>query len=115
MAGQRIGTRTEAQRRAQGLSRNGLTRLFGLKDRQTVSAMETGIRRITASELLLAVTRFGVPLDYLTDPFRLDGEGLFSWRQTGVDPDRLSEYERTAGRRIGATGRWRCRSGGGCR
>ena len=92
----------EAQRRVQGLSRNGLTRLFGLKDRQTVSAMETGIRRITASELLLAVTRFGVPLDYLTDPFRLDGEGVFSWRHTGVDPNRLSEYERTAGRWGGA-------------
>ena len=60
--------------------------------------METGIRRITASELRLAVERFGVPLDYLTDPFRLHGEGLLSLRQTGVDPDRLSEYERTAGR-----------------
>ena len=33
---------------------------------------------------------------------RLDGESLFSWRQAGVDPERLSEYERTAGRWIGA-------------
>ena len=102
MADQRIGTRTKALRQAQGLSRNRLTRLFGLKDRQTVSAMETGIRRVTASELLLAVERLGVLLDYFTDPFRLDGEGLFFWRQTGVEPDRLSEYERTAGRWIGA-------------
>ena len=68
------------------------------------SAIETGIRRITASELLLAVERFGVPLDYFTDPFRLDGECLFSWRQTGVEPTRLSEYERTAGQWIGAYG-----------
>ena len=60
--------------------------------------METGIRRVTVSEMLLAVERFGVPLDYLTDPFRLDGEGLFSRRQTGVDPERLSEDERMAGR-----------------
>ena len=79
-----------------------MARLFGFKDRQTVSAIETGIRRITASELLLAAERFGVPIDYFSDPFRLDGEGLFSWRQMGVEPDRLSEYERMAGRWIGA-------------
>ena len=55
-----------------------------------------------AVDLLLAVKRLGVPLDYFTDPYRLDGEGLFSWRQTGVAPDRLSEYEKKAGRWIGA-------------
>ena len=99
---QLIGTRIRALRQARGFSQDELARLFGFKDRQTVSAIETGIRRITASELLLAVEKFDVPLDYFTDPFRLDGEGLFSWRQTGVDPDRLSEYERTAGRWIGA-------------
>ena len=102
MTNQLIGTRIRVLRQARGLSQDELARLFGFKDRQTVSAIETGIRRITASELLLAVERFGVPLDYFTDPFRLDGEGLFSWRQTGVDPERLSEYERTAGRWIGA-------------
>ena len=102
MTNQLIGTRLKALRQAQGLSQDELARLFGFRDRQTVSAIETGIRRVTASELLLAVERFGVPLDYFTDPFRLDGEGLFSWRQTGVDSDRLSEYERTAGRWIGA-------------
>ena len=102
MTNQLIGTRIKALRQEQGLSQDELARLFGFKDRQTVSAIETGIRRITASELLLAVERFGVPLDYFTDPFRLDGECLFSWRQTGVEPARLSEYERTAGRWIGA-------------
>ena len=102
MTNQLIGTRIKALRQAQGLSQDELARLFGFKDRQTVSAIETGVRRVTASELLFAVERFGVPLDYFTDPFRLDGEGRFSWRQTGVDPDRLSEYEMTAGRWIGA-------------
>ena len=102
MTNQLIGTRIKALRQEHGLSQDELARLFGFKDRQTVSAIETGIRRITASELLLAVERFGVPLDYFTDPFRLDGECLFSWRQTGVEPTRLSEYERTAGQWIGA-------------
>ncbi len=79
-----------------------MARLFGFKDRQTVSAIENGVRRVTAEELLLAVEKLRVPLDYFTDPFRLDGEALFSWRQGGVGPSELGEYERTAGRWIGA-------------
>ena len=76
--------------------------LFGFKDRQTVSAIETGVRRVTATELLLAVEGLNVPLDYITDPFRLDGEGLFSWRQSGVGRSELGEYERVASRWVGA-------------
>ena len=97
-----IGTRIRALRRERGLSQDGLARVFGFKDRQTVSAIETGMRRVTASELLLAVEKLNVPLEYFTDPFRLDGEALFSWRQSGVGRSELGEYERTAGRWIGA-------------
>ena len=68
--------------------------LFGFKDRQTVSAIETGARRVTAEELVLAVEKLNTPLDYFTDPFRLAGEGRFSWRQTGVGAEQLGEYER---------------------
>ncbi len=42
------------------------------------------------------------PLDYFTDPFRLVGEGRFSWRQAGVGAADLGEYERSAGRWIAA-------------
>ena len=107
MTNQLIGTRIKALRQAQGLSQDELARLFGFKDRQTVSAIETGIRRITASELLLAMERFGVPLDYFTDPFRLDGECLFSWRQTGVDAgtaERIRENGRTVDRCVPHSG-----------
>ena len=101
MTNQLIGTRIKALRQARGLSQDELARVFGFKDRQTVSAMETGLRRVTASELLVAMEKLAVPLDYFTDPFRLDGEGLFSWRQTGVPREQLSDYEATAGRWIG--------------
>lgn len=77
MPDQIIGTRIRAIRQQRGLSQDALARLFGFKDRQTVSAIETGIRRVTATELLLAVERLNVPIDYFTDPFRLDGEGRF--------------------------------------
>ena len=85
-----------------GCLRTTRARLLGFNDRQTISTIELGTRRVTAQELLLAADKLGVPLDYFTDPFRLDGEGRFSWRQTGVPSDRLSEYERSASSWIGA-------------
>ncbi len=97
-----IGARIKALREQRGLSQDGLAHLFGFKDRQTVSAIETGERRVSAEELVLAVEKLGVSLDYFTDPFRLDGEGKFSWRQTGLRPESLSAYERKAGRWIAA-------------
>ena len=97
-----IGRRIRALREERGLSQERLAEIFGFKDRQTVSAIETGARRVSAEELLLAVERLDAPLEYFTDPFLLAGEGRFSWRQTGVDIDRLEACEQNAGRWIGA-------------
>ena len=102
MADQIIGTRIKALRQERGLSQESLAQLFGFKDRQTVSAIETGVRCVTAEELLLAVEKLYAPIDYFTDPFRLDGEGRFSWRQCGVGSSKLTEYERRASRWVGA-------------
>ena len=97
-----IGRRIRALREERGLSQERLAEMFGFKDRQTVSAIETGARRVTAEELVLAVERLGAPLKYFTDPFLLVGEGRFSWRQSGVDVRQLEAYERRAGRWIAA-------------
>lgn len=97
-----IGARVKALREERKLSQDDLARLFGFKDRQTVSAIETGERRVTAEELVIAVEQMGASLDYFTDPFLLIGEGRFSWRQTNVGQQRLSAYERHAGRWIAA-------------
>jgi len=97
-----IGGRLRALREERGLSQGDLARLFGFKDRQTVSAIETGARRISADELVLAVEKLNAPLDHFTDPFRLVGEGRFSWRQRGIGAERLAECERDAGRWIAA-------------
>ena len=67
-----------------------------------MSAIETGERRVTADELMLAVERLGATLEYFTDPFMLVGEGRFSWRQTNVGSGVLNGYERNAGRWIAA-------------
>ena len=102
MSTQLIGKRFKALRDERKLSQDDLARLFGFKDRQTISAIETGARRVTADELVLALEKLGVTLDYFTDPFQLVGEGRFSWRQTGVEAEQLREYERDAGRWIAA-------------
>jgi XRE family transcriptional regulator, fatty acid utilization regulator len=99
---QLIGVRIKALREERGLSQEELARQLGFNDRQTLSAIETGERRVSADELILAVQKLGVSLDYFTDPFMLVGEGRFSWRQTNVGPQRLSAYERSAGRWIAA-------------
>lgn len=97
-----IGPRLKALREERKLSQDDLARIFGFNDRQTVSAIETGERRVTAEELVIAVEKLGATLEYFTDPFLLVGEGRFSWRQTNVGPQRLSAYERSAGRWIAA-------------
>jgi Zn-dependent peptidase ImmA (M78 family)/DNA-binding XRE family transcriptional regulator len=97
-----IGARIKALREDRQLSQDDLARLFGFKDRQTVSAIETGERRLSADELLIAVEKLGAPLDYFTNPFLLVGEGKFSWRQSKVAAERLSGYERRSGRWIAA-------------
>lgn len=97
-----MGRRLRALREQRGLSQKELADIFGIKDRQTVSAIESGDRRMTAEELVTAVQKLNVSLEYFTDPFSLDGEARFSWRQTDVGLDALDAYERVAGRWIAA-------------
>jgi transcriptional regulator with XRE-family HTH domain len=97
-----IGARIKALREERDLSQDDLARIFGFRDRQTVSAIENGERRLSAEELLIAVEELGAPLDYFTNPFLLVGEGRFSWRQSNVEPQRLASFERSAGRWIAA-------------
>ncbi len=97
-----IGARIKALREQHEFTQEDLARVFGFKDRQTVSAIENGTRRLTAEELLLAVEKFRVSLHYFTDPFLLVGEGRFSWRHSGLTDEELLQYERRAGRWIAA-------------
>ena len=110
MTAQLVGARIRALREERSLSQEDVARIFGFKDRQTVSAIETGARRVTAQELVLAVEKLGASLDYFTDPFLLAGEGRFSWRQTGVGTEQLDVYERSADAGSRRSGRWRRRS-----
>ena len=102
MSGQIVGRRIKALREKRNFTQDDLAKLFGFNDRQTVSAIETGARRVTAEELVLAAEKLGESIDYFTDPFQLVGEGCFSWRQKNVVTKQLETFEQCAGSWIAA-------------
>ena len=82
----RIAARLRAARKRAGLTQYQLAGDLGLHHRQNVTRIEDGQRSLTAQQLILAMDLLGVDLDYFTDPFRLEGEGEFTFR-TGPDRD----------------------------
>lgn len=93
----RIGRRLKAFRERREWTQQALADRMGLKHRQTLAAIEAGDRSITAEELARAAKVLRVELDELTDPFRLVGEGRFSFRAERVAADILNDFERKAG------------------
>lgn len=95
-----IGIRIKALREKRGLSQFELSERLGFRSRQTLSAIETGDRKVSADELLLVAERLDEDLDYFTDPYRLVAEGDFCWRKAdpGITPEQLDRYEDRVGR-----------------
>lgn len=94
----KIGNRVAAARDQAGFTQEALSRRLGFKDRQTLSAIESGTRKIGPEELIAIMELTGKELDFFSDPYRLDGEGAFSFRTTSEDPDLLSSFEEKTGR-----------------
>ena len=97
----RIAVRLRAARERAGLTQYQLAARLRLNHRQIVARIEDGQRSLTAEELIRAMDVLGLDLDYFTDPFRLEGEGEFTFR-TGPDvvSSAVDEFERSAGRWI---------------
>ena len=98
----RIGRRIRALRESTGMKQQELAIRLGLKARQSVSAIEAGIRSVSADELIQLVHLFELSLDDLTNPLLLFEKESFSWRQTDVALADLDKFERKAGEWIGA-------------
>lgn len=75
-----IGNRVRFARERLGWNQKELSDRLGFKDRQTLSSIETGLRKVSSSELLTLIKVLGRGLEYFTDPFLLVGEGSFCWR-----------------------------------
>jgi Zn-dependent peptidase ImmA (M78 family)/DNA-binding XRE family transcriptional regulator len=96
-----IRARLGALRERSGMSQDQLAAALGIRDRQTLSQIELGERRITPDEMVRASEVFGVQIDYFTDPFELAGEGSFSWREAGLERAQIDEFEAKARKWIG--------------
>ena len=95
----RIGLRLRVARERAGMTQQALADALGLGHRQTLARIESGERRLSAGELIGAMSFLGVDLDYFTDPFQLIGEGEFSFRTTtDVASAVLDDFEYRAGR-----------------
>lgn len=97
-----IGTRVKAFREANKMNQVELATVLGVNDRQTVSEIENGRRRLTAAELVRVGEHFNVSLESLTNPFLLSARDSFSWRQNHVPAADLDVFEARAGEWIGA-------------
>jgi XRE family transcriptional regulator, fatty acid utilization regulator len=78
-----------------------------LKDRQSISAIERGERRITPQELIKAADFFGQPLSFFTDPYVVAEKNSFSYRAKMPDGSSLTQFENQAERVISANRRFR--------
>ncbi len=101
-----IGYRVKAAREAKGWTQDQLTKSLGLKDRQSVSDIETGKRAVKPDELLQMSDLLDRDIEFFIDPFAVAGEAQFSWRAAPEIPeDRLDSFELRAGQWIGLL-RW---------
>ena len=96
-----IGKRLKIAREKSGLTQSYLAKLLDFNDRQTLTAIETGNRKINADELLRVIKILDLDLDYFTDSYRLEGEGQFSWRASGdIEKNKIIQFEERASRWI---------------
>lgn len=98
----RIGRRIKALRERAKIKQQDLADILKLNDRQSISAIESGKRAVSAEELIRIVQHFKVSITDLTNPFLLFERENFSWRQTNVAQSDLDKFERQAGEWIGA-------------
>lgn len=101
-----IGDRIKIAREAASLSQEKLTQSLGFKDRQTLSTIELGQRRVSPEELVRFAQVLGRPLDFFTDPYQVAGANAFSYRAKAASAAELSAFETQAGRLIAAQRRF---------
>ena len=101
-----MGYRVSSAREASGMTQEALAKSLGLKDRQSVSDIETGKRSLKPEELMILAELFNRDIEFFIDPFVVAGEAQFSWRvDPAVTQASLDDFEDKAGQWIGLM-RW---------
>lgn len=96
MDASRIRRRIAALRERAGMKQADLAKALGFKDRQTVSAIETGDRKVSAHELVRMADIFGVELSVFSDPYVIFDSASFSWRRNEVPDSAIEQFEKQA-------------------
>lgn len=90
-----IGARIRLARETKGWTQAQLAEALGIADRQTVTSIETGERKVAAEEMPVLVRELEQPLEFFTDPHRVVEENAFSYRARRETAD-FAAFERQA-------------------
>lgn len=84
---QMIGERIALARKELEMTQEELSQRLGFKDRQILSHIESGKRRVSSEELIKFMQLLEKPLDFFTDPALIVGENVMSWRAEEESPE----------------------------
>ncbi len=84
-----IGRQIASARKTAKVTQDELSARLGFKDRQILSNIEKGIRKVKPEELGIIMEVLHKPVDYFSDPYQLPDDQLFSWRADS--PEALAE------------------------
>ena len=90
-----VGARVRLAREAKGWTQAQLADALGIADRQTITSIETGERKVAPEELPLLIRELEQPLEFFTDPHRVVEENAFSYRARRETAD-FATFERQA-------------------
>ena len=93
MDASRIRRRIATMRVRAGLNQAEVATALGFKDRQTVSAIEVGDRKVSAEELVKLADLFQVEMSLFTDPYLIVDESSFSWRRNDIPEVAIRQFE----------------------
>lgn len=90
-----VGERIRLARKAAKLTQEELAEQMGFKDRQILSNIEGGTRKVAADELMHLMELLGRPMEWFTDPYLIPEPDVISWRARR-DSVQLGAYETKA-------------------
>jgi len=101
-----VGNRVRVARKALKLTQEQLSERLGFNDRQILSNIEAGKRRVQADELVAFMGALNKDLDYFTDPYLVAEEKVISWRAKRETPE-IDRYEPVARNLVSSFRRFR--------
>src|SRR4051812_9835786 len=90
---QLVGERIRLAREAKKWTQEQLATAMEIPDRQTISTIESGERKVAADEMVRFIAVLGRPLEFFTDAHLVVEENAFSYRARRTEAD-IATFER---------------------